>query len=233
VLMMSLEKEVSNTAGSSNGAKAVGQGVEQSRRWPNRREVWLSAVAVLLTIAFGVAAIYYKDALMSITHIARYSLLGVFVIAFLAGSVLSITAVPVPYIIVVFTLPSVLARQWGLLAPVWVGLVSALGASLGQFLTFIIAYGGSHLSQRLSSRIANGNGSRVMEWAKRHGSWAVFVMSAVFNPFHLPMTMAIAVLRYPVWKFFLFSLLGNAVKSLFIAFLGYYGLSSVFNLLGL
>ena len=49
----------------------------------------------------------------------------------------------------------------------------------------------------------------------------------------LPMTMAIAVLRYPVWKFFLFSLLGNAVKSLFIAFCGYYGLSSVFNLLGL
>ena len=125
--------------------------MEKTRRWPRRKEVWVSVVAVLLTIALGVAAIYYKDTLMSVAYIARYSLLGVFVIAFLAGSVLSVTAVPVPYIIVVFALPSVLASQWGLLAPVWVGAGSALGASLGQFLTFIIAHGGSHLSQRLSS----------------------------------------------------------------------------------
>jgi membrane protein DedA with SNARE-associated domain len=232
VSMMSLEKELPKSAGSLTGAKVTDRGVDKPRRWL-RREVWLGVAAILVMVALCAVAVYYKDALMSVANIAQYSLLGVFVIAFIAGSIISMATVPVPYYIVVFTLPSVLVPQWGLLAPVWVGMVSALGASLGQFLTFIIAYGGSHLSQRLSSRIANGNGSRIMEWAKRHGSWAVFVMSAVFNPFHLPMTMAIAVCRYPVWKFFLFSLLGNAVKSLFIAFCGYYGLSSVFNLLGL
>lgn len=39
--------------------------------------------------------------------------------------------------------------------------------------------------------------------------------------------------HFPPPKYFLFSLLGNAVKSLFIAFSGYFGLSSLFQFLGL
>ena len=232
MLSMSAEEKTVKSAGSLPKEDAVVQYPRGQKRWP-KRDLWLGVIAITLTVALSVVAVFYKDALMGIANIAHYGLLGMFIIAFLAGSVLSITAVPVPYIIIVFTLPGVLVPQWGLLAPVWVGLVSAFGASLGQLLTFIIAYGGSHLSQRLSSNVNNSGSSRFVDWAQRHGSWAVFAMSAVFNPFHLPMTLAIAVLRYPPWKFFLFSLLGNSVKSLFIAFCGYYGLSSVFRLLGL
>jgi len=44
------------------------------------------------------------------------------------------------------------------------------------------------------------------------------------------MTVAIGALHYPPPKFFLFSFLGNTVKSLFLAFCGYYGLTSLFHL---
>jgi membrane protein DedA with SNARE-associated domain len=197
-----------------------------------KREIYLGILGIVVTIGLCVTAIYYKDDLMRMTYMAGYSLLGVLIISFIAGSLLSFTAVPVPYWLLVFTLPSVLAANWGLLAPVWVGLTSALGCTLGHLPTFMIGYGGRSLSQRVTTKFNNRFYNRAMEWAQRHGSWAVFAMSAMFNPLHLPMTIAIGALRFPPPKFLLFSFLGNTVKSLFLAFCGYFGLTSLFGFLG-
>lgn len=205
---------------------------EVKRRWP-RREIYLGALAIVFTVALCVAAIIYKDYLMSLAYMAGYGLLGMLIISFIAGSLLSFTAVPVPYWLLVFTLPSVFATQWGLLAPIGVGITSALGTTLGHLPTFMIGYGGRSLSQRVTNKFNNRFYNRAIEWAQKHGSWAVFAMSAMFNPMHLPMTIAIGALRFPPPKFFLFSLLGNAVKSLFLAFCGYFGLTSLFHFLGL
>lgn len=200
-------------------------------RWL-KREIWFGVLSLVVTIALCVAAIYYKDEWMSVASLPGYSLLGMLIIAFLAGSVLSFMAIPVPYWLLVFTLPSVLAPRWGILAPVGVGMTSALGATLGHLPTFMIGYGSTKLSQAVTTRINIPFYDRAIEWAKKHGSWASFAMSAVFNPMHLPMTIAIGALRFPPWKFLVFSLLGNAVKSLFLAFGGYFGLTSLFRFLG-
>ncbi len=205
---------------------------EEVKKGLPKKTVYLGALALVVTIAISVVALYYKDDLMSIANMAGYSLLGVLVISFIAGSTVSVTAIPVPYWILVFTLPSILAPEWGLLAPVWVGLISALGATLGHIPTFLIGYGGSSISQRISTRFNNRYYARAIAWAQRHGSWAVFITSAMLNPIHLPMTIAIGALRYPPQKWFLFSLLGNAVKSLVIAFCGYFGLTFLLDLLG-
>ena len=205
---------------------------EVNKRWP-KKEVYLGVLALAVTIGLCVAALYYKDTLMDIANVASYSLLSVAIVAFVAGSTLSFVAIPVPYWLLVFTLPSVLAPQWGLLAPIAVGLTSALGTTLGHLPTFMIGYGGGSLSQRFDVMVNNRFYSRAIEWARKHGSWAVFLMSAMLNPIHLPMTIAIGALRYPPLKFFIFSLLGNMVKSLVIAFCGYFGLNSLLKLIGL
>ncbi len=206
---------------------------QEDRPYWSRKEIWIGALAIVATIGLFVAAIYYKDELMSSTYVARYGLAGVLIVAFIAGSTFSITAIPVPYWLLVFTLPGIIASEWGVLAPVLVGLLSALGASLGQLLTFMIGYGSSTLSQRFTTRINSRFYTRAMDWAQKHGSWAVFAMSAIINPIHLPMTIAIAALHFPPPKFFIFSFLGNSVKSLFIAFCGYFGLSFLFRFLGM
>jgi membrane protein DedA with SNARE-associated domain len=208
----------------------MSQQVER-RRLPLRAVIF-GVLTVAVTVALCVVVVLYKDALMNVVHIEKYGLLGVFVFAFVAGSVVNFVATPFPYWLLVFTVPSLLAPSWGILAPVWVGLISALGASLGQLLTFMVGYGGSRLYHKFTVNIDNRYYNRALGWAQRHGSWAVFAMSALFNPIHLPMTIAIAALRYPPLKYFVFSLLGNLVKSLFIAFCGYYGLTSLFNLFG-
>ena len=201
----------------------------EKQRLP-KREIILGIAAVVVTIVFCIVAVYYKDEITRIEYLAGYSLLGMLVIAFIAGSVFSFTAIPVPYWLLVFTLPSILAPQWGLLAPIWVGLTSALGATLGQLPTFMIGYGGRSFSQRVTTKVSNRFIARAIQFAHQHGSITSFIMSALFNPIHLPMTVAIGALRFPPWKFFLFSFLGNSVKSLFLAFFGYYGLSSLFNI---
>ena len=205
---------------------------EANQGW-SKKEIILGILAVVATIGLCAAAVYYKDELMSTDYLKQYGLLGVLIVAFVAGSTFSVTAIPVPYWLVVFTLPSILASQWGILSPVWVGLIAGLGASLGQLITFMIGYGGRGISEKVSSKISSRFYARAIEWAQRHGSWSVFLMSALVNPLHLPMTIAIAALRYPPHKFFFFCFLGVALKSLVIAFCGYYGLTSLFSWLGL
>lgn len=205
---------------------------EKIKQYSRKKDIYVGIVTLLATVAFCVAAIYYKDELMDIANMAGYGLLGVLVVSFVAGSVFSFTAVPVPYWLLTFTLPSVLAKQWGIWAPLWVGMTSALGCTLGHLPTFMIGYGGGTLSRGVTSKFNNRYYSRAIEWARRHGSWAAFAISAMFNPLHLPMTIAIGALHYPPLKFFFFSLLGNAVKSLFLSFCGYYGLNSLLRFLG-
>jgi len=204
---------------------------EVRQRW-SKKEIVIGILAILATIGLCAAGIYYKDEIMSTDYVVRFGLLGVLIVAFVAGSTFSVTAIPVPYWLVVLTLPSILAPQWGVLSPVWVGLMAALGASLGQLITFMIGYGGRGISERITSKINSRLYDRAMNWAQRHGSWAVFLMSAAINPLHLPMTIAIAALGYPPHKFFIFCFLGVALKSLIIAFCGYFGLTSIFSWLG-
>ena len=202
---------------------------EVKRGWP-KKEIYLGTLAIVVTVGLCGAAIYYKDNLMDI---GGYGLLGLFIISFIACSTFSITAVPLPFWLLVLALPGVIASKWGILAPVWIGLTTALGIALGQLLTFMIGYGSRSLSKRIAAKFNSRFYKRAMDWAQRHGSIAVFVMSAIFNPLHLPMTLAIAALGYPPYKFFLFSLLGATVKSLVIAFSGYFGLTSIFSWLGI
>ena len=205
---------------------------EVRQHW-SKKEIIIGILAILATIGLCAAGIYYKDELMNTDYVVRFGLVGVLIVAFIAGSTFSVTAIPVPYWLVVLTLPGILAPQWGILSPVWVGLMAALGASLGQLITFMIGYGGRGISERITSKINSRFYDRAMNWAQRHGSWAVFLMSAAINPLHLPMTIAIAALGYPPHKFFIFCFLGVALKSLIIAFCGYFGLTSIFSWLGL
>jgi len=204
---------------------------EVKPRW-SKKEIAIGIIAIIATIAMCIAGVYYKDEIMSSTYLTQYGLVGVGIVSFLAGSTFSVTAVPVPYWLVVFTMPPILAEEWGILAPVWVGIISALGASVGQLITFMIGYGGRGISEKVSSKIGSKYYDRAISWAQRHGSWAVFLMSAIVNPLHLPMTIAIATLRYPPHKFFIFCFLGVAVKSLVIAFCGYYGVTQLLSWLG-
>lgn len=206
---------------------------EEIKHRLSTKSIVLGVLSLVVTIALCLAAIYYKDHLIGTKYVAHYGLVGMLIVAFLSGSLLNMIAIPVPYWLLVFTLPSVLAPHMQLAAPIAVGFTSGIGAGLGQSLTFVIGYGSRNLSQQLAFIFSWNLYDRAVEWARRRGALAVFLMSAIINPLHLPMTLAMASLRFPLWKFCLYSLLGNIVKSSFMAFCGYLGLTSLFRVLGI
>lgn len=198
----------------------------QDSRQPEHRakaELIYGLIGVVLTIGLGFLAIYYNEELKEIANMSEYSLAGMFLIAFIACSTFSITPVAMPYWIVTIMLPNFLAPKYGIWAAVWVTLVTASAASLGQFMTFLIGYGGSsRLYKRISKRFSPEVYDRAAEWIDRMGSKAVFVMSFFPNPLHLPMTLIIALLKYKPIKFLLYSFLGLVLRSAILAFGGYY-----------
>lgn len=215
----------------SQSAKELSGEIPQ-KHW-SAIEIILGLTGIAITIALCIVAIAYREEITDTQYVARYGLLGILVIAFIAASAFSVTAIPVPYWVLTFTLPSVLAGTYGIWAPVWVGLFAATGATLGQLITFIIGYSGRGLSEKLTSRFSANLYAKAIQWMKRWGDWAVFFMSVTANPLHLPMTLAIASLRYPIHKFIIFGFIGQLIKSMVLAFAGYYSLTSLLKMFGL
>jgi len=204
-------------------------GQKDNRGLVSRSEIIVGTLGAVITIAACVLAIVYRNEIAQYFDIAKYGLVGIVILAFVAASSFSITAIPVPYWVVTFIAPSILAPQFGILAPVYVGLLTGLGASLGQFLTFLIGYGGRGFSEKLTRRFSSTVYDRAVAWMKKRGGWAVFFMSVMANPLHLPMTLAIAALKYPPYLFFIFTFLGVGLKSLVLAFAGYFGMNTLYE----
>src|SRR4030043_1976438 len=141
--------------GNSSRMDPVTAGDEAKQRL-STRDITLGVLSLILTIFLCFVAIYYKDYLLGAKYVATYGLLGMLIVAFLGGSLLSMIAIPVPYWLLVFTLPSILAPQFQIGAPILVGVISGLGASLGQLLTFMLGYGSRDLSQKLAYKVNRG-----------------------------------------------------------------------------
>ena len=199
---------------------------QQSKLW-SKKEIIFGILGIVLTIALGFLAVFLSNDLKNLDTISKYGLAGMFLLAFITCSALSVTPFPLPYWVLTLTLPTVLAPRYHILAPIMVALVTAVAACAGQFITYLIGYGVRSFSEKFSRRISSQAYDRSVNWMKRSGSWAVFFMTLIPNPINLPMTLTVALLRYPPLKFLFFSFLGIGLRSLLIAFSGYYGIEMI------
>lgn len=191
------------------------------KRW----EFWVGILMTALTFGLAIMVVLYWE---NFQKFAGFSYTGLFFISIIGGATVII---PVPSLVVQFTLGAVLN-------PAIVGVVAGLGTGIGGTLIFLFGRGGRRI---FSNTSFSGSGSnrtivrwtaRIMTWARHRGSLAVFIMSALLNPIFFPMAVAIGTSRFKLWKFFLMCWAGNTVKSLAIAYLGYFGLGALLRWLG-
>jgi membrane protein DedA with SNARE-associated domain len=180
-----------------------------------KREYIIGALALGLTIAACVAVVLYWD---YVKQVEQYGYLGVFTISVLAGATV---LVPIPGILVVFTLGSVLN-------PALVGIVSGMGEAVGSIGIYLSGWGGQKAVQNLNHKMVN----RFVDWIRRRGEIAVFLMSAILNPLFYPFTAIAGMLRFGLVKFFFLCWGGKTVKNTIIAYLGFFGLRSVLRWVG-
>ena len=115
----------------------------------------------------------------------------------------------------------------GVLHPALVGAVAGLGRPRERSGAYLTGYGGRGL---LSTDPLKG---RLSAFFERHGSKAMFIMAALINPIYYPFAVWMGVLRVRVGRFFLFTLLGRTLKNMVLAYLGYFGIRTVLQWMGL
>ncbi len=180
-----------------------------------KREYIIGGVALALTVACCVAVVFYWDYVRQAQH---YGYFGVFVISILAGATV---LVPIPGILIVFTLGSVLH-------PALIGVVSGLGEAVGSIGIYLSGYSGRKAVQKLPPEFFG----KFSDWIQRRGEMAVFLMSAILNPLFYPFTAIAGMLRFGLVKFFFLCWGGKALKNMVIAYAGYFGLRSILRWAG-
>jgi membrane protein YqaA with SNARE-associated domain len=176
----------------------------------------ISGAAVAVTIGLCCAVVIFWDFIQSAQ---QYGYAGVFIISIFAGGTVFI---PVPGLLVVFTLGSILH-------PAIVGAAAGLGEAVGSMTIYLTGYGGHGTLKSYTPRIA----SKFESWINRRGGLSIFLMSAIINPLFYPFTIIAGMLRFGFIRFFLLCWGGKTVKNCTVAYIGYFGLGSLLHLLGI
>ncbi len=179
------------------------------------KELIVGIIALLITIIGCIAVVLYWD---YISQVQQYGYIGAFVISVLAGA---LAFIPIPAILVVFTLGS-------LLNPFLVGIVSGLGEAVGSLGIYVTGFGGRVAVDSLNERYI----TKLKGWLEGHGSLTVFLMSVVLNPLFYPFTAMAGMLRFGLVKFFFLCCAGKSIKNTAIAGLGYIGLGTILRWTG-
>lgn len=190
--------------------------MQETRAGTSKTQYVIGGLAIALTLALCVVAVLYWEYIKNVSH---YGYLGVFVISIFAGATV---LVPIPGILVVFTMGSILH-------PAVVGVISGLGEAVGSIGIYLSGYSGQRAVQGLNS---HGLFAKFSDWIRRRGSVAVFLMSAILNPLFYPFTAIAGMLRFGLVRFFFLCWGGKSVKNMMIAYAGFFGLRSLLRWAG-
>ncbi len=180
----------------------------------SRRNLWLAILSVCLTIVLCVLIIQHREYIDQLRH---WGYLGLFLVNVVASGTM---VLPGMGAVITFTFG-------GVLHPAIVGVVAGLGEATGAVGAYLTGYGGRGF---LVTDPLQGRLSAFME---RHGSKAMFLMAVLINPIYYPFAVWMGVLRVRVARFFIYTLLGRTLKNLLLAYLGYFGLRTVLQWLGM
>jgi len=156
---------------------------------------------LVFAVALSIIIFIFRD---SFVNFESYGYLGIFVISVLGNATIIL---PVPVILTAFL-------GGGIFNPFLVGLVSALGATIGELTGYLAGYSGRAIINKEEKLV------RVEGWMKKYGLWTIFVLAVIPNPLFDLAGMVSGAGKIPVWKFLTVTLLGKTIKFLVIAFIG-------------
>jgi len=185
-------------------------------RKPTKHEALIGGISLTVTIALSILIIQHRG---YIEEISEWGYFGCFFINVLASGTV---AMPGFGIVLTFTLG-------GVLNPAIVGAVAGIGEAIGATGAYFTGYAGRGLFRDSNS----GLYLRFSNIIDRHGSKAVFLIASLITPFYYPFAVFMGMVRFGWIRFFFATWAGRTVKNMVIAYLGYLGLRSILQWLGL
>ncbi|MBM7841793.1 VTT domain-containing protein [Herpetosiphon giganteus] len=163
---------------------------------PSRLRASLT-IGLMIAISIGLLLVDFR-------HFGQYGYLGVFVLVLLGNATV---VVPAP----AFMTALAAGRT---LNPWLVGVISGLGAGIGEVTGYIAGRAGRSVfdqQQRFT---------RIQGYVERWGAFAIFALAALPNPLMDFAGIAAGIARMPVYKFLLACCAGKIVRFTILALIG-------------
>ncbi len=103
------------------------------------------------------------------------------------------------------------------LSPLWVGLIAAVGETIGELTGYAVGFGSQEAFQGRRFYVS------AKHWMERHGTTVLFLVSAIPNPVFDVVGVAAGATRVPLTRFLATVWLGKSVKTLLVAYGCYHG----------
>ncbi len=143
-----------------------------------------------------------------VADFAVYGYPGIFLIALMANATVFL---PAPGVALVFAMGSIFN-------PLGVALAAGTGGALGELSGYLAGFSGQAVVENTNVY------EKIDPWVNKYGLWAIFVLSAIPNPFFDIAGVAAGIAKMPIGKFFLATLCGQLIKMAMFAYAGYYSL---------
>jgi membrane protein DedA with SNARE-associated domain len=186
---------------------------ETQEKKPRRlRWRWI-LMAVILIAVVSTSVIVLRE---EFDRFAKFGYLGAFLISILASATV-ITFIP--------SVPLIFALG-GALNPFYVGLAAGAGEALGELIIYTAGRTGhafflkDRFIEAQANKEARGIYPRLQRWIHARGALALFLASAIWNPFFSLISATAGATRFPAWKFLGAVWAGKTVKWTVVAILG-------------
>jgi uncharacterized membrane protein YdjX (TVP38/TMEM64 family) len=170
-------------------------------------------ISVLLLVIIASFLIYLIRDKFSIPK--QYGYFGIFIVSIISNATIIL---PVPTILTAYLAGNIFN-------PFYVGLISALGAAIGEVTGYLAGRGGSMVinNRKIYQKIESA--------MQKYGLWTIFVLAVIPNPFFDLAGIAAGITKIPFRKYFLITWAGKTVKFIFFALLGDLSLQSLINII--
>jgi membrane protein YqaA with SNARE-associated domain len=173
-------------------------------------------LTLLLVIALFIVIVWQRKNIVEFAgQLSQYGLLkyvGVFIISAAASATI---VIPVPGLAMTSAFGAFSLGAWD---PLWFGIASGLGATLGEFTGYMLGYSGRMAIPYTKTY------ERIVGWMQKWGSWTIFLLALVPNPLFDIAGVAAGILKYPAWKFLLVGAAGRLPKHILFSYLGFWGI---------
>tara|TARA_B100001013_G_scaffold331168_1_gene246575 strand:+ start:1418 stop:2017 length:600 start_codon:yes stop_codon:yes gene_type:complete len=169
---------------------------------------YVQVAFLLLGIGMVIGAYFLKDVAGGLSSVGYP---GVFFLSLLGSASMIL---PVPGLISLCTVSAILN-------PFTLGLLAAIGETIGEVTGYAVGFGGKGLLDK--SRVYRW----VKSWMEKRGGLVIFIVSIIPNPLFDIVGIAAGATKYPVKKFFLIVFIGKILKGLIVAYSCYYGIQAL------
>lgn len=171
--------------------------------------------AFILTLALSVAIFILARSYLNLEKFLTYGYLGIFLISLTCVTILF----PIPWEAAVIGAGAALdpLTLEPLFDPLLLGMVAAVGATIGELSSYFVGY----LGRKIILDKYSEKYKKAEFWMKRYGSFAIFLFALLPILIFDLIGIVAGSAKFPLWKFILACFAGRLIRCLIEAYLGY------------